>query len=74
MQAEIRLMPELMQSVAESDVVFAASAAEHILIHGRDLDHMPAASSSVGGVRRCESQRAMSHGKSGLLQRIKDCA
>ena len=51
-KAELRLMPDLMRSVAESDVVFAASGSEHILIHGRDLQDMAPASSSVGGVRR----------------------
>ena len=51
-KCELRLMPELMSSVAAADVVFAASASEHVLIHGQDLQDMPAACASVGGVRR----------------------
>ena len=48
----INLMPDLMQRVAESDVVFVASGSESTLIHGPDLAEMPRASHSVGGVRR----------------------
>lgn len=51
-QAELRLMPELMSSIAESDVVFAASASEHVLIRGQDLADMPQAAEAVGGTRR----------------------
>lgn len=49
---DIRLMPDLMQSVADSDVVFVASGSESILLRGSDLASMPAAASSVGGIRR----------------------
>lgn len=49
---QIRLMPELMATVAESDVVFVASGSESILIRGDDIRDMPRASDSVGGERR----------------------
>jgi len=40
------------QVVAQSDVVFVASGSETLLIHGSDLEGMPAAKPAVGGVRR----------------------
>jgi len=49
---DIRLMPDLMKVVAQSDVVFVASGSETLLIHGSDLEGMPAAKPAVGGVRR----------------------
>ncbi|KAK9841739.1 hypothetical protein WJX84_011851 [Apatococcus fuscideae] len=48
----IRLMSELMQSVAESDLVFAASGSEDILINKEDIQDMPAATEAVGSLRR----------------------
>ena len=54
-KAELRLMPDLMRSVAESDVIFTASASEHVLIHGQDLQDMPSAAAAVGGTRRYAS-------------------
>lgn len=38
--------------VEESDVVFAASGSEEILIHKADIENMPARPEIVGGVRR----------------------
>ncbi|KAK9818269.1 hypothetical protein WJX72_009775 [[Myrmecia] bisecta] len=49
---DIRLMPELMQCISESNVIFAASGSEDILVHAADLADMPGASDAVGGVRR----------------------
>ena len=49
---ELRLMPDLMRSVAECDTIFAASSSEEVLVSGADLEGMPAASAAVGGVRR----------------------
>ena len=48
----IHLMPNLMECVAQSDVIFVASGSESILIHGQDLAGMPEATAAVGGVRR----------------------
>ncbi|KAK9789587.1 hypothetical protein WJX73_010533 [Symbiochloris irregularis] len=50
--SDLRLMPELMRSVAEADVVFAASSSEEILVRAQDLQSMPPASDAVGNVRR----------------------
>jgi glutamyl-tRNA reductase len=49
---DIRLMPRLMESVAECDVIFAASSSDEILVAASDVADLPAASASVGGVRR----------------------
>ena len=49
---DIRLMPALLDSVAECDTVFAASSSEEILVAASDIAHLPPASPSVGGVRR----------------------
>jgi len=49
---DIRLMPDLMRSVAECDTIFAASSSEEVLVSAVDLEGMPAASRAVGGVRR----------------------
>ena len=35
---DIRLMPDLMRSVAECDTIFAASGSADILVHARDLE------------------------------------
>lgn len=52
MKMNIQLMPELMSCVANSDVVFAASGSETILLHKEDIAAMAPAQASVGGVRR----------------------
>uniref|UniRef100_A0A383VQM5 Glutamyl-tRNA reductase n=1 Tax=Tetradesmus obliquus TaxID=3088 RepID=A0A383VQM5_TETOB len=52
MAMDIRLMPDLMQCVQDSDVVFAASGSEELLIHAEDIVNMPRRSDAVGGVRR----------------------
>lgn len=49
---DIHLMPDLMECVANSDVVFAASGSEELLIHAADLRGMPPAPGVVGSVRR----------------------
>lgn len=49
---DIRLMPDLMRVVAQSDVVFVASGSDTLLIHGSDLSGMPPAQEAVGSVRR----------------------
>jgi len=47
------LSPNLMQSVAESDVIFAASSSDSILITKEDVAAMPACpEATVGGTRR----------------------
>ena len=48
----IHLMPDLMKCVEESDVVFAASGSEEILIHKADVEAMSARPEVVGGLRR----------------------
>ncbi|GBF96618.1 glutamyl-tRNA reductase [Raphidocelis subcapitata] len=52
MEFEVRLMPDLMDAVAASDVVFAASGSEELLIHKGDVLAMAPSPASVGGVRR----------------------
>eukprot|EP00775_Hariotina_reticulata_P007044 gene7044-7258_t len=52
MQMDIHLMPDLMQCVENSDVVFAASGSEELLIHAEDIATMPRRSELVGSVRR----------------------
>jgi glutamyl-tRNA reductase len=49
---DIHLMPDLMDCVANSDVIFAASGSEELLIHAADVAGMAPAPSVVGGVRR----------------------
>ena len=46
---DIRLMPDLMRSVAECDTIFAASGSADILVHARDLE----------GARRSPRARAL---------------
>lgn len=48
----IHLMPDLMKCVEESDVIFAASGSEELLILKADLESMPARPEIVGGLRR----------------------
>jgi len=48
---EIRLMGDLLRTCEESDVIFAASGSEEILVHAADV----AAMGAVGGV--CEARR-----------------
>ncbi|KIZ03413.1 glutamyl-tRNA reductase [Monoraphidium neglectum] len=52
MEFDIHLMPDLMDCVAASDVIFAASGSEEILIHKEDLAGMAPSPAAVGGVRR----------------------
>jgi glutamyl-tRNA reductase len=49
---DLRLMPDLLACVEASDVIFAASGSEEILIHKADVDSMPPASAAVEGMRR----------------------
>ncbi|KAL4437455.1 hypothetical protein ABPG75_004594 [Micractinium tetrahymenae] len=51
-QFDIHLMGDLMKCVEESDLIFAASGSEELLVHKEDIENMPAASDKVGGVRR----------------------
>ncbi|KAI7837057.1 hypothetical protein COHA_009133 [Chlorella ohadii] len=51
-QFDIHLMHDLMKCVEESDLIFAASGSEELLVHKEDIENMPAASEKVGGVRR----------------------
>lgn len=48
----IHLMPDLMKCVEESDVVFAASGSEELLIVKEDVEKMQRRPDIVGGVRR----------------------
>ena len=52
MKFDIHLMPDLMACIEASDVIFAASAAECILIHKDDVVSMARPQAVVGGVRR----------------------
>eukprot|EP01024_Parvocaulis_polyphysoides_P029941 TRINITY_DN2717_c0_g3_i2.p2 TRINITY_DN2717_c0_g3~~TRINITY_DN2717_c0_g3_i2.p2 ORF type:complete len:370 (+),score=63.53 TRINITY_DN2717_c0_g3_i2:146-1255(+) len=52
MKMDIHLMSDLMDCVEASDVIFAASSSEEILVGPEDVKNMKAASDSVGGVRR----------------------
>lgn len=52
MEMDIHLMPDLMQCVEDSDVIFAASGSEELLIHKEDIINMPKRSDTVGAVRR----------------------
>lgn len=52
MNFSIHLMSNLQQCVADSDVIFAASGSEEILISKEDLAGMAPRSEVVGGVRR----------------------
>lgn len=49
---DIKLSPELLAATAEADVVFTAASADDPLLSKADLEGMPAAQASVGGVRR----------------------
>lgn len=49
---DIRLMPELKQVVEESDVVFAASSSEELVLVKDDIAPLSKRPSVVGGVRR----------------------
>ena len=49
---DVHLMPEMMECVKNSDVIFAASGSEELLIHAADVAEMPKAPDAVGGVRR----------------------
>eukprot|EP00798_Chlamydomonas_sp_ICE-L_P030390 gene30390-35399_t len=48
----IHLMPDLMKCVEESDIIFAASGSEEILITKEDVIDMVACPDVVGGIRR----------------------
>lgn len=48
----IHLMPDLMHCVEDSNVIFAASGSEELLVNASDIAGMPPASDKVGGVRR----------------------
>lgn len=48
----IHLMPDLMKCVEESDVIFAASGSEELLIQKEDVEKMSKRPDVVGGVRR----------------------
>jgi len=52
MEFEIHLMPDLMSCVENSDVIFAASGSEELLLHKEDIERMAARDEKVGGVRR----------------------
>ncbi|KAI8465917.1 MAG: glutamyl-tRNA reductase precursor [Monoraphidium minutum] len=52
MEFDIHLMPDLLECVAASDVIFAASGSEELLIMKDDVLAMPPSPASVGGVRR----------------------
>ena len=49
-QFDIHLMGDLMKCVEESDVIFAASGSEELLVHKEDLLGLPAASEKVGNL------------------------
>ena len=49
---DIHLMPDLMKCVEESDVIFAASGSEELLVHADDVVNMAPSPEVVGGVRR----------------------
>ena len=55
---DIRLMHDLMDVVAESDTIFAASSSEEILVSAADVAGMAPASPAVGGTRRGRCWRA----------------
>jgi glutamyl-tRNA reductase len=52
MKFNIHLMGDLMACVENSDVVFAASGSEELLLHKADIEPLPARPEVVGGVRR----------------------
>lgn len=52
MKFNIHLMPELMSCIAASDVIFAASGSEELLVNKADVEHMAPRAAAVGGVRR----------------------
>jgi len=49
---DFRLSPDLMSCISESDVIFAASSSDEILVHKEDVEAMPKCPEVVGGVRR----------------------
>jgi glutamyl-tRNA reductase len=49
---DIHLMPDLMQCVEDSDVVFAASGSEELLLNKEDIEKMSKPADVVGNVRR----------------------
>lgn len=51
-QTKLVPRPAPPQCVEESDLIFAASGSEELLVHKEDIENMPAASEKVGGVRR----------------------
>ena len=52
MEFDIHLVGDLTPCVEASDVIFAASGSEDLLVHRQDVAGMSAASDAVGGVRR----------------------
>ena len=52
MEFDIHLMGNLMPCVEASDVIFAASGSEELLVGKEDLVGLSVASAAVGGVRR----------------------
>lgn len=52
MKFNIHLMPDLMQCVENSDVIFAASGSEELLIVKEDVEKMKACGEKVAGIRR----------------------
>ena len=51
-EIDVKLMPELMEAVQASDVVFAASGSQELLINPEDVTGMAPRGDNVGGVRR----------------------
>lgn len=49
---DIRLMPDMKKIVAESDVIFAASCSENLLLLKDDVAVLPKSPEIVGGIRR----------------------
>lgn len=49
---EIHLMRDLLQCIEQSDIIFAASGSEEILVYKDEVAQMSAVSPVVGGVRR----------------------
>ncbi len=49
---DIRLMSDLMPCLEASDVIFAASGSEEVLVHKEDVEKFGPASQAVGGQRR----------------------
>jgi glutamyl-tRNA reductase len=49
---DIRLMPDLLPACEQSDVIFAASSSEEILVSAADLKGFAPRGDAVGGLRR----------------------